>query len=373
MSDTQHSTMKLYMAMELSAKDWRLRFTAGDKIRGRSVLAGQWERLIEEIAVAKKKFGLPADAPVVSCQEAGRDGNWIHRMLEKNGVRDHVVDSSSIEVPRQKRRAKTDKLDAESLLRMLLRYEGGEKAVWSVNHVPTEEQEAARLPHRELERLLKDRTSLTNRMKAELFVHNIRADSLKGLNPGELRDWEGKPLAQSVVEALGRELERLALINTQIKVIKKAFVERLGVSEEVVNRRIRKLMKIKGVGVQTAWVLVLEFFWRDFKNRREVGSAAGLTGTPYDSGGSRREQGISKAGNRRIRTLMVETAWAWLRFQPESDLAKWFGAKYAKGSKAIRKIGVTAVARKLLVALWKWLECDEPPAGAVMRRAKAGS
>jgi transposase len=372
MDNTQHSKTKLYMAMELSAKDWKLRFTGGDKIRGRSVPAGQWEKLVEEINVAKKKLGLPADAPVVSCQEAGRDGNWIHRMLEKNGVRDYVVDSSSIEVSRQKRRAKTDKLDAESLLRMLLRYEGGEKAVWSVNHVPTEEQESERLPHRELERLMKERTSLTNRIKGELFLHNIRADSLEGLNPGELRDWEGKPLPPAVVEALGRELDRLALFNAQIKTIKKAFVEKLGVSEKVVDRKIRTLMRIKGIGVQTAWVLVMEFFWRDFKNRREVGSAAGLTGTPYNSGQSRKDQGISKAGNRRIRALMIETAWAWLRFQPDSDLAKWFGEKYAKGSKAIRKIGVTAVARKLLVALWKWLERDEPPAGAVMRLAKAG-
>ena len=372
MIGTQHSTAKLYMALELSAKNWKVRFAAGDKMREKNVPGGQWEKLLEEITVAKRKLGLTADVPVVSCYEAGRDGNWIHRMLTKHGVENNVVDSSSIDVPRKMRRAKTDKLDAAALLRMLLRHEGGEKMVWSVNHVPTEEQEAARLPHRELERLMKERTSLTNRMKSELFLHNIHADSLDGLNPRELRDWEDKPLPQPLVEELARGLERLTLLNGQIKEIKKAVVEKLGVSVEAVERRIRKLMRIKGISVQTAWVLVLEFFWRDFKNRREVGSAAGLTATPYDSGKSRKEQGISKAGNRRIRALMIETAWAWLRFQPESDLAKWFGAKYAKGSKAIRKIGVTGMARKLLVALWKWLEHNEPPAGVVMRKAKAG-
>lgn len=371
MDTTQHSTRKLYMAMELSAKTWKLKFTAGDKVRERSVPAGQWEKLLEEIKVAKKKLGLPDDAPVVCCYEAGRDGNWIHRMLEKNGVRNHVVDSSSIEVPRKKRRAKTDRLDAGMLLRMLLRYEGGERAVWSVNHVPTEEQEEARLPHRELENLLKERTRLVNRIRAELCLHGITADSVAGLDPRELRGWEGKPLPRGDVDALRRELDRLALVESQVKAIKRAMIEKLGVSEEEADGKVRKLMRIKGIGVQTAWVLVMEFFWRRFKNRREVGSAAGLTGTPYDSGQSRKDQGISKAGNKRIRTLMVETAWNWLRFQPDSELARWFEGRYAKGSKTARKIGATGMARKLLVALWKWLEFDAPPAGAAMRKVKA--
>jgi transposase len=371
MTTTPHSEGKLLVAMELSNSKWLMAFSNGEKLRRKSIEARDRARFMQEVKLAKEKLGLDSAAPVLCCYEAGRDGFWIYRWLKQVGLECLVIDPASIEVNRRKRRAKTDRLDAEAMVRLLGRYAGGETRIWAVVRVPSEEQEDGLRLHRELERLKKERTGHLNRIKALFILHGIKlSGTLTKLSKtlDSVQCWNKKPLAEEMKEEVRRELERLRLVGDQIKLLEQSKAESLKNPRTNAEHQARDLMRLHGVGEVSAWVLSKEFFgWREFKNRREVASLAGLTPTPYNSGGSSVEQGISKAGNRRIRRVMIELAWSWLRFQPDSALTNWFVGRYAKGGKRSRRIGIVAVARKLLVALWKYVEFGEVPAGAIVR------
>jgi transposase len=362
-----HNRMTLYMALELSAKTWRLAF--GDGARERQVALAAWDQvaLAEALIKAKRKFDLPDECRVLSVQEAGRDGFSIHRFLESLGVESLVVDSSSIEVKRRARRAKTDRLDATKLLSMLRRYDHGERKVWSVLHVPTAREEDERHPHRERDRLTKERTALGNRLRSLLATVGC---SVKRLDEdlATWRQWDGTRLPASLQDELVRLRARRALLEEQLLVLREQC--RLARKTPAPTRaaaRANQLMVLKGIGEQTSWILSHEFFWRDFRNRKEVAAAAGLCPSPYASGESSVEQGISKAGNARTRALLIETAWLWQRLQPDSALSRWFQARFGPNGKRLRRVGIVALARRLLVALWRFLETGELPEGAVLK------
>lgn len=367
----QHSSPVLYMAMELSNSKWRLRFGNGTTVHDKTVEAGDQKGLVEAIERARTRLKVAKGAPVRSCYEAGRDGFWLHRFLQEQGVENLVVDPASIEVNRRQRRAKTDRLDAEKLLLMLLRYHlYGEKTVWKICRVPEAESEDERRPGRELDRLTKERTGHLNRIRGLLVTQGV-----SGVKPGRVdletvKEWDGKPLPPALAAELAREQQRLRLVGEQIRQIEAERNQRLAEPQTASDRKAGKLLELRGVGPVSSWMLAKELFgWREFQNRREVGAVAGLTATPYDSGDSSRSQGISKSGSPWVRSVCVELAWSWLRFQPQSELSKWFAQRFGGGGKRLRRIGIVALARKLLVALWRYVEQDQLPAGAVLSGA----
>jgi transposase len=363
-------TGSLFMAMELSKSKWKLAFSNGSKIRQVNVRAGDQESLQAAVAQARQKLGLNADAAVRSCYEAGRDGFWIDRLLRSLGIENLVVDAASIEVDRRARRAKTDRLDAEKLVRMLMRYHHGERRLWRVARVPSLAEEDQRRLHRELERLKKERTAHRARVQSLLALQGVGAkpDRRGRLALEALRTWEGQPLPAALREELQRQLQRLGMVEEQIAALEKRQEQALAQPQTAAQQQAAQLMRLRGVGAISAWLLVYEFFgWRDLQNRRQVGALAGLTGTPYASGDCVRDQGISKAGNKRVRWLAIELAWSWLRFQPASELTQWFWRRFGSGSQRMRRVGIVALARKLLVALWKYLARAELPAGAVLK------
>lgn len=369
-----HNTMtlqKLYLAIELSKNEWKLGFTIGfgQTARLRSLAGRDLAGVMQEIRLARERFGLGPESVVLSCYEAGRDGFYLDRYLQRQGVKNLVVDSASIEVNRRFRRAKTDHLDVGKLLTMLMRYDGGERKVWSVVHVPSVEEEDRRQLHRELLALKRDRTHHINRIKGLLssqgVVLEVKSDFLISLE--RVRLWNGSPVPAGLRTLLEREYQRLELVRQQVHELEAQRREAIRNSNDPAMEQVRMLLRLKGIGVNTAWLDVMEFFaWRGFHNRREVGALAGLTPTPYQSGENTREQGISKAGNRPIRALAIEIAWSWLRYQPNSQLSQWYQRRFAKGSSRIRRIGIVALARKLLIALWRYLETGIPPEGACL-------
>jgi transposase len=317
------------------------------------------------IGQARERCKLESQAKVHSCYEAGRDGWWLHRWLIEQGVDNIVVDSSSIEVNRHARRAKTDRLDGDKLLAMLLRHHRGER-VWSVVHEPAPKDEDARRAHRELVRLTQERTSHMNRIGALLVLHNLRPHVVIGG-----RDWpawwsrHGEHVPPVLRAEIERESARLALVKQQVKAIEAERRQELADGKQPL---VAQLAQLRAIGPKGAWVLVKELFgWRHFANRRELAGCLGLTPTPYDSGGSQVEQGISKAGNKRARTLLIELAWNWLRLQPDSALTEWFNRRFAGGGKRMRRVGIVALARRLAIALWRYLQNGEIPAGATLK------
>lgn len=368
MTQSTHSGTSVYMALENGNKEWKLAFSDGRHEREVTMPARNQERVWKEIAATKVKFGVSAGTPVYSCYEAGRDGFWIHRMLIRGGVQNIVVDPASIETNRRARRVKTDRLDARKLRSMLIRYwMGGERKHWSVLHVPTEAEEAAKRPHREAARLKKERVQHLVRMRSLLILQGINPRSVR-VAPERWKDWKGEALPGEVVAELRREQERLKAVDLQLKGLEQARRQAIKVPQTRAQRVALKMQRIKAVGAETAWNLGHEFFGpRDFKNRREVGSAAGLTGCPYASGDSQREQGISKAGNARVRTWLIELSWRWLWMQPNSELSKWYQRRFGGGGWRQHRIGIVALARRLLIALWRYVEWDLLPEGAVVR------
>ncbi|MBC2600256.1 IS110 family RNA-guided transposase [Puniceicoccus vermicola] len=361
--------MKLYMALELSNTKWKLAFSTGEKIRLITIEARDQLAFQSALKATRDKWQLGEDIEVFSVYEAGRDGFWIHRWLEGLGINNVIVDPASIEVNRRKRRAKTDRLDAKALLRQLIRYHGGEHTLWSVVRVPSVEQEDLRRREREIKRLKKEIGAGTARIKSLLVLHGLRLDSLSKLDTrlDSLLGWDNRPLPEHIRSEIAREYERVEFARTQLKALERARTARIAKPQTKAERQAHKLTRLKAVGVISAMTLSEEFFsWREFRNVRQVGACAGLDGSPYDSGDSKNEQGISKAGNAKVRALMIELAWSWLRNQPQSDLAKWFDNNFARGKRS-RRIGIVALARKLLVALWKYLEKDELPAGALLK------
>lgn len=368
---TTDSTPTLYLAMELSKKTWRLAFSAGgDRVRMVSVHGGDVAAVKKAALQAKAKLALGPEARVLSCYEAGRDGFWIHRELVGCGFENVVVDATSIEVDRRQRRTKTDRIDAGKLLMQLVRHdERGDRL--RVVRVPTPEEEDARRPGRELERLKKERSAHTARMKALLFLCGIQASKLGhgfGKLVGVMTQPNGKRVPAHLQAELRREAERLEVVRSQIQELERERSAALKARTSKAAEMAARLMLLKGIGVNAATTYAFEFFsWREFKNRRQVGASAGMTGTPYDSGGSRREQGISKAGNRRVRAIAIEVAWQWLRNQPESQLTRWYLERFGSGAARARRVGIVALARKLLVALWRYVDHSLIPEGAIMK------
>jgi transposase len=362
----------LHLAFELSHSKWKLAFSNGEKIRTITIDARNLEQVQEEIEKAKVRFKLRGNVRILSCYEAGRDGFWLHRYLLSCGIENVVVDSSSLEVNRRRRRVKTDRIDARKLLMMLMRYYGGERKLWSVVNVPNVEAEDGRNLNRELEVLKKERTMHRNRIRGLLIQQGLEVrnpSSKKFLQEVEaLRSWDAQELPEDFKARIVREYERLRMVEEQIKILNKERESRVQSADKSSYRQVAQLRTLYGIGVTSSWDFVMEMFaWRQFRNRREVGAFPGLTPTPYDSGGSQREQGISKAGRGRIRALSIQIAWAWLRFQPQSKLSKWFWHRFGHGGKRMRRIGIVAVARRLLIDLWRYLEHGLIPEGARTR------
>jgi transposase len=362
----------LYMAFELSQSKWMLGFTIGfgQRPRLRTITARDLAALQSEIHLARERFELSEETPVISCYEAGRDGFWLHRYLASIGVSNLVVDSASIEVNRRAKRAKTDKLDLGKLLTMLMRYQAGEKKVWRVVHVPSPEVEDHRHLHRELTNLKEQRTQHINRIKGYLSNQGIclEVDDDFPEIAEQQRLWNGEPLPAGLQARLLCEYQRFQLVQQQIKVLEVERRETIRHSTQPEAEQVRRLLRLRGIGINCAWLYVMEFFcWRAFRNRREVGALAGLTPMPPQSGEEDHELGISKVGNRHIRAMAIEIAWIWLRYQPNSALSRWYQRRFGKGSKRLRKIGIVALARKLLIAIWRYLEFGTVPTGAVLK------
>ena len=365
------NTQKLYLAFELGEKQWKLGFTIGfgQRPRVRTIRARNLTALEREVKRAYRRFGLAEKRPVLSCYEAGREGFWLHRYLEKQHINNLVVDSSSIEVNRRYRRKKTDRLDAGKLLSMLMRFDQGEQKVWRVVNVPSVEVEDHRQLHRELITLKKERTRHSNRINGLLATQGVKLpltkDFLEKLD--QVRLWDGSPVPPMLRSRLEREYQHIQYINHHIRELDAQRRELLRTSEEPCIQQVRHLMRLRGIGINSAWLFVMEFFaWRNFHNPKEIGALSGLTPTPYQSGDSFREQGISKAGNRHIRTIAIEIAWDWLYFQPGSQLTRWYQERFGHHGSRQRRIGIVALARKLLIALWRYLETGALPEGAVL-------
>lgn len=369
----------LYLAFELSNKKWKLGFSIGlgQKVRIRTIDSGDLTAVKSEIGLARKRFHLTEKIPVMSCYEAGRDGFWLHRFLWAEGIRNHIVDSASIEVNRRKRRVKADKLDVNSLVRMLIRYSLGEKKIWSVIHVPSAEDEDGRQLHRELSTLEKEKKRTSNRIRGLLATQGIRMKGTLDVSEERLeaiRTWDKRPLGRGLKDRIRREWAHLVFLKGQILELIRERENVLRPRDESNEprdvKKIRQLQQLRAIGPTGAWVLTKEFFgWRDFKNRRQVGSLSGLTSTHYQSGDTNVEQGISKAGIVPVRQIAVELAWGWIRYQPRSKLTVWYNQRFANAGKKARKIGIVAVARKLLIELWRYLETGALPEGAELKIA----
>jgi len=365
----------VYVAFELSKAKWKLgvMMPCSDKMSRYTIAGGDLAALTERLAAARTgaaRTGKPVR--IVSCYEAGFDGHWLHRWLTEQGVINHEIDPASIQVNRRARRAKTDRIDLEQLMRALLAYRRGEPRVCSVVHVPTVEDEDRKRRNRERGRLLKERTAHTNRIKGLLHAQGIR-DAMP-LKPGfvagldSLRTGDGRLLPQRFKQEIVREHERLCLINKQVAELEAdSRAEQRAATPGSAEAKIVQLAQLKGIGPVGGQGLVNEVFYRSFDNRRQVGSYFGLTGMPYDSGESRRDQGISKAGNHRARELAIELAWLWVYHQPDSELSRWFRERVRDIKGRIRRIAIVALARKLMVALWRYLTTGVVPTGAVLR------
>jgi transposase len=343
-------------------KESRYRIDGGDL----AALSG----LLGRARAKAEQLGRPVR--MVSCYEAGLDGHWLHRWLGQNGVTNYQVDASSIQVNRRARRAKTDSIDLAQLLRALLAYLRGEPRVCSMVRVPTPEEEDRKRRTRERDRLLQERTAHTNRIKG--LLHNQGVRDAMPLKPGFLteldkaRTGDGRPLEPHLKDEIRREHERLMLAHKQLKALEATnLAAHRAPAKASVEAKVVQLAQLRGIGPLIAQPLVNEVFYRDFKNRRQVGSCFGLTDTPYDSGRSRRQQGISKAGNHRGRKAALELAWLWVYHQPGSALTRWFHQRVGDQKGRIRKIAIVALARKLMVALWRYLQTGLIPTGAVMR------
>lgn len=372
--ESYSSEETLYVAFELSKEKWRVLCSAGGRRRHSGVMTpGSKAELRSILERAKRKLGLAEGVRVLSCLEAGRDGFWPHWFLTGEGLENLVVDASSMKVSRKGRRAKTDKIDVGQLLTDLVRHDRGDDDVWRVVHVPSREDEAHRHEHRELEQLKQERKRYRNQVRSLLATEGIvvKGDLMKVLGrPGDLRNWNGEQLSDWVLWRLERKTKRLMQVEAQIKEIEQHQVECVKHASTEKLEAIAKLARLRGIGVPSSWVLVMESFgWRKFRNRKEVGGSVGLVGTPYDSGESNRELGISKAGNARLRSLLVELAWLWVRYQPQSTITKWYMERYGGQGKRSKRVGIVGVARRLMIQLWHYVEHDVEPPGAIIAKS----
>jgi transposase len=361
----------LFVALELGSRQWKLAFAVpqGGRPRSRTMPARNLLTLWQEIANAKRRFGLEAATPVRSCYEAGRDGFWLHRALMAHGIMNVVVDSASIAVDRRRRRAKTDRLDATRLVTQLMnRIVGGDRRGWRELHVPSVEAEADRQLPREWDAVLEDRKRLRNRIQALLIAHGVTLPLTRGFEQRltTVRLWDDSGLSAELMARLTRDWTQLRQVEARLTAIRRARRARIRATDRV-GEQTQRLMELRAIGETGALTLVTELYsWRAFRNGRQIGAIVGLTPTPFRSDQTVRELGISGSGNRRLRALSVELAWGWLRWQPDSALSRWFRARFGHHGRA-RRIGIVAVARKLLIALWRYLEQGVVPEGALLR------
>ena len=363
------SEAPLYVAFELGKREWKVAMTSGFGVEPwlRTVPSRDWPGVERAIAQGRARFGVCATAAAVSCYEAGRDGFWIHRALVQRGIQNRVVDSASIEVNRRARRAKTDRLDALKLVRMLVRVCLGEQRVWSEVRVPTVAAEAARHVSRERLALTQDQTRLLNQMRGWLATWGTTLPShRRGSWWTTVRDWAGATLPSQVQARLARAEARLQALAAQIAELDAQQAAALTTSPP---SALQQLVRLKGVATTSASVLLDEgLVWRAFRNRRQIGGLLGFAPTPYDSGETAREQGISRAGNARLQAISIQLAWNWVRWQPQSALTQWYRATFGKGKRA-RRIGIVAVARRLVIALWRYVTSGRVPEGAIVKVA----
>jgi transposase len=359
------------MAMELSATKWHLVFGIGiaTPMRHRTIAAGAVDRLREEMRKARARFELPTDAPVRSCYEAGRDGFWVHRLLSQEGIENLVVDSSSIEVNRRQRRAKTDRLDGLALCRKLVQYWSGDRHTWKVVHVPSEALEDARHAERGIGTLTAERTAWRNRIHALLMLAGIRTTITAdfGDRLAHLRTWAGAPQPPGLLSRVRQAWQMLTSVEGELHAARQAQREEVAAAATAPAQIAAQLRRLHAIGDGTAALLAKELFSRDLRNRREVGALTGLVGMPYNSGDTARDQGISRAGLSRVRGLAVELAWLWRRYQPQSALTRWFEQRFGAGGKRARKVGIVALVRRLMVALWRYTRTGIVPEGATVR------
>ena len=373
---THGETVRCLFAIELSKQSWVIGFNTplSEKISRRTLSGCDWKGLLELIEDVRARVSqMDRAVAVMSCYEAGYDGFWLHRQLEAHGVRNYVIDPASLQVDRRARRVKTDRIDAERLLRSLMAYLRGEPKVWSVVRVPSVNEEDARRLHRERDRLVLERVQHVNRIKGLCALHGIydyhplRPQATARLE--QLRTAQGGELPPRLKSEIKRELHRLELV---VEMIATLEAERDAIVEDEASthlnaEKIQNLHKLKAIGPEFAAVLVGEIFHRSFDNRRQLASYVGVTPSPFQSGSMAHEGGISKAGNRKGRTTGIELAWLWLRYQPDSDLRIWFRARVGIMKGRIRRIAIVALTRKLLVALWRYLETGLVPRGAVLK------
>jgi len=370
----------IFVAIELSQRTWLVTIHSPDRDRlSRHKLAGGDHAgllaLLENVrSRATRKLGsVPA---IVSCYEAGYDGFWLHRLLTAAEIRNHVFDPASIAVEQRGRRTKTDRIDGEQLLRTLMAYCRGEPRVVRIVHVPSPEQEDVRRATRERDRLIKEQGSHVNRIKSLLRLLGMavgnprRRDWLIWLAPR--RDWQGRAVPPATMAEIAHEHARLMLVREQLAALEKrpAATKPTPATAEMARRRDR-LFQLKALGPAFSGTLTNEVFYKDFRNHRQVGAYVGLAPSPWQSGKTNRDQGISKAGNPRARRTAIELAWLWIRHQPDSTLTRWFHQRTANASSRIKRIAIVALARKLMVALWRYLTTGLVPEGAVLKPVEA--
>jgi transposase len=367
---------KLFASLELSKSRWLVTVSApgSEKLSKHVVIGGDGGALLNLLgrlrASAERRGGMAVQVVVI--QEAGLDGFWLHRLLEANGIESHVVDPASIAVDRRHRRAKTDVIDGEMLLRTLMAWARGERRVCSMVRPPSPDEEDRRRLTRERGTLLKERTQHTNRIKGLLAGQGIAdydplwKDRLARLDT--LRTGDGRPLPERLKAEIRREIERVDLVVSQMAMVERERDALVGMtSDPAPETAAAVLVRLKGIGPELGSLIWLEALYRGFSNRRQIAAYAGLAPSPWQSGGTDREQGISKSGNRRLRHALVELAWFWLRHQPASALSVWFRARVGQGRGRIRRIAIVALARKLLVALWRYATQGVVPAGATFK------
>ncbi len=367
------SEQTLHAALELSKNSWLLaiQVPGRDNPSLHPIKGGDTAVLMAKLNAARDRLTkISGQEPkVILCYEAGYDGFWLARFLEQRGIECLVMEPASLQVNRKARRVKTDRIDVEKLLHTLIAWCRGERHVCSMVLIPSVEEEDLRRSHRERERLICERTAHINRIKGLLSTQGIRGINVKRhyktLKPADLVTGDGRSLPERLGREIAREIERLALLQVQLREIER---ERdLAPTPCLATERKRhQLLRLNGIGAVSASILTREVYCRQFGNRRQVASYFGMTPSAYDSGESRRSQGISKAGNRLARRVMIQTAWLWLRHQPESELSKWFNRRAEGQSRRIRCVMIVALARKLAVALWRYLETGLIPEGAVL-------
>lgn len=367
----------LHIAIELSFSSWLVasRLLGTDRPRLHRVEGGDTAALLALIAELRSaaSIRLSGAVEVACCFEAGRDGFWLHRVLTAHGVAAYVLEPTSILVNRRVRRAKTDRLDAEGMLRVLAAWLGGDRHVCSMVRVPTPDEEDAKRSHREREHLVQERLRIENRLEALLFTQGIRGrPSLRSWerDMAELRTGDGRTLPPLLRAELDRLRRRLVLV---LELIRELETERAAAlaaaADDTITRKITALQSIRGIGENFAAVLGREVLYRSFDNRRQLASYVGIAPMPYQSGGMDRDRGISRAGNPRARTTLIQLAWLWLRYQPSSALAGWFRQRVGTLAGRTRRIAIVAMARKLLIALWRFVETGVLPEGVEIRTA----